>query len=103
MACGDYSNYYEFLANGQFIDAALCPLADPMGETLLLGIVFGALAIGFAIFARSAKPIVILAIFGSTLIISRLPASAQQFAGIVILLMITLSGYVIWRRAEGFT
>lgn len=103
MACGDYSAYHEFITNGQFIDAALCPYADPIGETLVLGMVFGSLMIGFAIFSRSVKPLVILAVFGGAMFYSQLPAPAQQFGAIVIILMTTIAGYALWRRAEGVT
>lgn len=103
MACGDFTNYYEFVSNGQFIDAVFCPYADPVGETLAIAMVFGALMIGFAIFSRSVKPLVILAVFGGAMFFSQLPAAAQNFAAIVIIIMTTIAGYAIWRRVEGTT
>jgi len=103
MACGDYSEYYNFVINGQFLDAAMCPFADPIGETLFLAMVFGGLMIGFSIFSRSVKPLVILSVFGGAMFFSQLPAPAQQFALIIIIIMTTIAGYALWRRAEGVT
>lgn len=103
MACGDYTNYYEFVSNGQFLDAVLCPYSDPVGQSLVLVMIFGSLMIGFSIFSRSVKPLVILAVFGGAMFFSQLPAPAQQFAAIVIILMTTIAGYALWRRVEGVT
>lgn len=107
--CTAYDSYYHYITRAdpaRIMDAVTCPLIDGMGggatgEMLLMGIVFGALGISFYMYSRSIGPVVILTIFGGAMFLNQMPASAQQFAGIILLFSVTIGGYAIWRRAGG--
>lgn len=102
MACGDYgpelSSLTSALVDGKFFDAITCAFANEMGGALFALMVFGALGMSLYIYSGSVIVPVVLAIIMGSAILVTLPSSAAQLAGIVILLTVTVGGYlmVLW-------
>lgn len=99
MPCGDYgselSDLTTALVDGKFFDAITCAYANEMGGALFALMVFGALAISLNTYSGSViVPVVLVIIMGSVILVT-LPSSAVQLAGIVILLTVTVGGYMM--------
>lgn len=92
MACGDYTEYWEFLTNGQFFDAIYCPYGDLLGGVVLALLFFAPSAMALYIYSGSIiLPFVLFLILGSVVIV-QLPGAATTIVGAVALLVIAIVG-----------
>lgn len=100
MACSDYSNYYEFLAEGQIFDAIYCPFGDIMGGALFALIFFGGIVGATYIYSDGVVlPLTMVVIFGAV-IITQLPSVAVQIVVAALILTLAGSGYVLIQRTS---
>jgi hypothetical protein len=98
MACSDYASWSEFIAQGQFFDALICPFVDSMGVALAGLMVFGTIGLALYIYSGGIElPLVVGIIVGAG-VVTQVPAIASQIVGIVLVLGIALAGYVLIMR-----
>jgi hypothetical protein len=66
MACSDYASWSEFIAQGQFFDALICPFVDSMGVALAGLMVFGTIGLALYIYSGGIElPLVVGIIVGA--------------------------------------
>jgi len=66
MACSDYASWSEFIAQGQFFDALICPFVDSMGVALAGLMVFGTIGLALYIYSGGIElPLVVGIIAGA--------------------------------------
>lgn len=98
MACGDFDTYAAFWKARQYMDAVICPYQDQLTMSLFALMVFG--AIGSAFYARDNAigiPLVLGYIFAG-IFIAQAPPIFAQAAVVVIMLGLTIGGYLLVRR-----
>lgn len=101
MACGDYATYNDFLRNGQFMDAIICPYADQMGMMVFAMLVYGAISLSLYIYTGSIIIPLVLAILIGGIVLIELPAIAVNLAVLVAVVALAVGVYLLYRRAEG--
>lgn len=101
MACTDYTAYGDFLINGQFLDAIICPYQEQMGFMVFALMVYVAIGGALYIYTESIVIPLAISIFGGAVVITNLPSVAVQTAVIVTVLVIAIGVYLLVRRAEG--
>lgn len=100
MACGDYSNYYEFLVEGQIFDAIYCPFGDVMGGALFALIFFGGIIMATYIYSDGVVlPLTMTVILGAV-IVTQLPSVAVQLVVAALLLTLAGSAYLLIQRTS---
>lgn len=100
MPCSDYSNYYEFLVEGQIFDAIYCPFGDVLGGALFALIFFGGIILATYVYSDSvALPLSLTVILGSVVVV-QLPSAAVQLIAATLLLGLTASGYILIQRSS---
>lgn len=101
MACSDFSSYTEFIRNGQFMDAIICPYADQMGMMVFAMLVYGAISTSLYIYTGSIIIPLVLAILIGAIVMIELPAIAANIAVLAAVVVIAVGVYLLYRRAEG--
>lgn len=101
MACTDYTSYGDFLVNGQFMDAIICPFSDQLGFLVFSMMVYVAIAASLYIYTGGVTVPLIVSILVGAIVIVNLPSIAVKLAVIVALLVVTIGVYLLVRRAEG--
>lgn len=100
MACGDYPNYYEFLAEGQIFDAIYCPFGDVMGGALFAFIFFGGIVMATYVYSDGiVLPLTMVVLLGAV-IITQLPGVVVQIVVAALLLTIAGSAYLLIQRTS---
>lgn len=100
MPCSDYSEYGDFMTNGQFFDAIYCPFADQMGVALAGLIFFGAIGLSLYIYTDSiAVPLSVAVVVGAAFM-TTVPAIAVNIVMIAGLLGITVAGFFLVMRLK---
>jgi len=98
MACSDYASWSEFIAQGQFFDALICPFVDSMGVALAGLMVFGTIGLALYIYSGGIELPLVVGIIAGAGVVTQVPAIASQIVGIVLVLGIALAGYVLIMR-----
>jgi hypothetical protein len=100
MACTDYPEYWQFLANFQFFDAIYCPFADLVGPLLFPLLVFGGLGVALYVYSNSLiMPLTLSIILGGVVVV-QLPSGPVRLIGIVVLFGVGMAGYMLVQRLE---
>lgn len=101
MACTDYTSYGDFLIEGQFLDAIICPYQEQMGFLVFAMMVYLAIAASLYIYTGGITIPLVVSILVGAVVVVNLPSVAVQFAVIVAVLIISVGVYLLVRRAEG--
>lgn len=103
MACGDYDELWEYLADftGQHpLDAILCFYTEPIGLALFSMIVFGGAGLAMSIRTRAAMPTIVAFMFSATVIFAFVPDPAMRIGAALMFLALTVAGYILYQRSS---
>lgn len=98
MACSDYTDYGDALADGAFFDAIYCTFGDQLGGVMFALMVFGALILALYIHSGSIElPLVVTVILGAV-VVTQLPGVAVQVVAVTLVVGMAVFGmYLILR------
>jgi hypothetical protein len=98
MSCGDFAQYSEFFANGQFIDGIYCPFVDVLGPVAAPLMFFAPIGVGLYLASGSFLLPAIVAILVGSVVIVQAPGIAVNIVGIVLIIGIALAVFVMLLR-----
>jgi hypothetical protein len=101
MACGDYANSaLQYFLEFRFLDGIVCWYGDQVGVTVFMLFFFAGTFLALYSATSSVMLPVIVIIVLAPLIAALLPAIGVQFVVVVLILMLALAGFTLFRSSS---
>lgn len=95
MPCQDYTSAKDAFLDFALFDAIWCVFVNTTGMWLFSSLIFGGLGVTLYVYTGSMLLVSVLTMIAGAIIVTQLPTQIATMAGIVVLFIVTIGGYIV--------